>query len=127
MTGVLLDTHVALWLVADPERLGEQTTALLSTQPIWVSAVSLWELAIKQQLGKLSVRADLASALRDSGVGELAMNWQHTGGYTDVELAHRDPFDRLLVAQARSEGLSFMTADRAILAANLPFVSDARR
>jgi PIN domain nuclease of toxin-antitoxin system len=127
MTGVLLDTHVALWLVADPERLGEQTTALLSAQPSWVSAVSLWELAIKQQLGKLSVKTDVASALRDSGVGELALNWRHTAGYADVELAHRDPFDRLLVAQAHGEGLSFSTADRAILAANLPFVIDARR
>lgn len=127
MTGVLLDTHVALWLVADPDRLGEQATVLLAAQPVWVSAVSLWELAIKQQLGKLSATTDLASTLRDSGVGELAMNWQHTAGYGDVELARHDPFDRLLVAQARSEGLTFVTADRAILAANLPFVADARR
>ena len=127
MTGALLDTHVAVWLVADPDRLGQQTTSLLSAQPAWVSAVSLWELAIKQQLGKLEVKADLPAALRESGVRELAMSWQHTAGYGDVELAHRDPVDRLLLAQARSEGLSFLTADRAILAADLPFVVDAER
>lgn len=127
MSGVLLDTHVALWLVGDPGRLGERVRSLLSAQPVWVSAVSLWEVAIKQQLGKLSTQADLPVALRDAGVRELAVNWRHAADYASASLAHRDPFDRMLVAQARREQLDFVTADRAILASDLPFVIDARR
>lgn len=127
MSGVLLDTHVALWLVGDPDRLGQRARSLLSTRPVWVSAVSLWEVAIKQQLGKLATDADLAATLRDAGVRELALSWPHAAGYAAATLAHRDPFDRMLVAQARSDSLDLLTADRAILASDLPFVLDARR
>ena len=126
MSGVLLDTHVALWLVADPGGLGERARSLLSTRPVWVSAVCLWEVAIKHQLGKLTMDADLAAALRGAGARELALNWSHASGYAATFLTHRDPFDRMLVTQARAAGLDFVTADRAILASDLPFVVDAR-
>ena len=126
MSGVLLDTHVAMWLLGDPDRLGTRTRALLSTATVWVSAASVWEVAIKQQLGKLDLDADFTRALADSGVRELAVNWRHAQAHGAVELPHQDPFDAILVAQARDDGLRFLTADRAILAAGLPFVVDAR-
>jgi PIN domain nuclease of toxin-antitoxin system len=89
--------------------------------------VSVWEIAIKQQLGKLRVDVDLPEALRASGIGELKLSWEHANRYSDTELTNKDPFDRALVGQARSEGLQLVTADRAILAAQLPFVVDARQ
>lgn len=127
MTGLLLDTQVALWFLSAPDRLGKQARSLLSSQPIWLSSVSVWEIAIKQQLGKLRVDVDLPEALRASGIGELKLSWEHANRYSDIELANKDPFDRALVGQARSEGLQLVTADRAILAAQLPFVVDARQ
>lgn len=127
MGGVLVDTHVVLWMLSDPERLGEQAKALLSDEPVWVSAASLWEIAIKQQVGKLQVRADPAAALAEAGVSELAVSWRHLDGYADLDLPHRDPFDRVLLNQARTEGLTLLTADRALLATGLNFVADARR
>lgn len=127
MNGLLLDTHVALWLVADPERLGSKAKSLLMAQPVWASSVSLWEVAIKQQLGKLSIDGDLSVALRESGVGELPLSWGHSGEYADIALPNKDPFDRMLVGQARNEELRFLTADRTIVGAGLPFVVDARQ
>lgn len=126
MSGVLLDTHVALWLLGDPDRLGARTKARLASEPLWVSAASVWEVAIKQQLGRLSMDADFAQALADSGVRELAVAWRHAGSHDAVGLPHRDPFDAILVTQAHDEGLLFVTADRAILGAGLAFVTDAR-
>lgn len=127
MNGLLLDTHVALWLVADPERLGPKVKTLLTAQPVWLSSVSLWEIAIKQQLGKLTVDGDFVKALKAAGVGELALSWSHGREYARVELPNKDPFDRMLVGQARSGGFRFVTADRVILSANLPFAIDARQ
>ena len=125
MSGVLLDTHVALWLLGEPDRLGAKTKALLATEPVWVSAASLWEVAIKSQLGKLTVAADITQALADSGVRELAIGWRHLEAYGAAALPHRDPFDAILVAQALHERLRFLTVDRAILSAGLPFVINA--
>lgn len=126
MSGLLLDTHVALWLLGAPHRLGARTTALLSAGTVWVSAASVWEVAIKQQLGNLRMDTDFAEALGSAGVRELPVNWRHARACGTAGLGHRDPFDAALVAQARDEGLQFVTVDRAILAAGLPFVVDAR-
>lgn len=127
MSGLLLDTHVALWLIADPERLGPKAKAALGEQPVWLSSVSLWEVGLKQQLGKLTVDGDLAEALKLAGIRELSLSWAHAGEYATFELPTKDPFDRMLVGQARSERLQFMTADRVILGAGLSFTIDARR
>lgn len=125
MSGVLLDTHVALWLLGAPDRFGAKTRALLTADPLWVSAASLWEVAIKSRLGRLTLDGDIAQALADSGVRELPVTWRHITAYGEVDLPHRDPFDAILVSQAREEGFRFLTVDRAILSAGLPFVADA--
>ena len=126
MSGILLDTNAALWLADDSPRLGPTSRSLLQSQEVWVSAVSLWEVAIKQASGKLRLDGDLSGALRLAGVRELAMSWAHPALLAEIELPHRDPFDRMLVAQAKTQSLLFLTADRAILGAGLPFARNAR-
>lgn len=125
--GVLLDTHVALWLLTDHPALGPLSRELVETTPAWVSAAAVWEIGIKQSIGKLSVDGDLRSALVEAGVRELGVSWAHATAYRDADLPHRDPFDRMLVAQAGVERLRFLTADRKILESQPDLTLDARR
>lgn len=129
---MLLDTHVVLWLLDDSPHLGPQTRdALLAAPALHVSAASLWEVAIKADLGKLSVPDDLPERIAQAGLQWLDVRPHHPWASRSVEgLPHRDPFDRLLLGQAVEEGMSLVTADRALLAADLtPGVRrlDARR
>jgi len=126
VSGLLLDTNAALWLVADSEKLGPDSRDVLAEQPLWASSVSLWEVEIKRRVGKLTLSGDFADGLRRAGVRELPLSWHHTRHYASVALPRRDPFDLLLLAQAKASSLDFLTADRQILAAGLPFVHDAR-
>lgn len=114
MTGLLLDTHVLLWASAQPERLGPRATAVLldDSNEIRVSAVSAAEIAIKRSLGKIEVTIPLHELLVPLGATELPLTTAHAAHTESLELIHRDPFDRLLMAQAVSEGLTFVTADR---------------
>lgn len=126
MSGVLLDTNAALWLVDDSPRLGPLSHSLINTQEVWVSSASLWEVAIKQATGKLRLDGDFKDALTRAGVRELTITWAHPSKLGEVQLPRRDPFDRMLVAQAKAEGLLFLTADRSILGSALPFTRNAR-
>jgi PIN domain nuclease of toxin-antitoxin system len=114
---LLLDTHVALWgITADP-RLGDEFLERLRHDPdIFLSPVTLWEITVKQAAGKLDGPADLAERVRDMGFGELPITHAHGIAAGRLPLHHRDPFDRMLVAQARTEGLSLVTRDRDIRA-----------
>lgn len=115
---MLLDTHVLLWLLDDDGRLGGTTrSALQRSAAVHVSAASLWELAIKAELGKVEVPDDLPSRIEDAGLAWLPITPGHTWATRAVALPHRDPFDRLLVAQARVERLPLITADRVLLGA----------
>lgn len=129
---MLLDTHVVLWLVADDDRLGTAARGLLTDGgPVLVSAASLWEIAIKVELGKLEVPADLPDRIEAAGVRWLPVTGAHSWAVRDLSgLPHRDPFDRLLLAQAAFEGIPLMTADATVLSASIsPEVTliDARR
>lgn len=129
---VLLDTHVLLWVLADDPRLGGTARALMaSAVERLVSAASLWELAIKSELGKVSVPPDLPARTSSSGMVWLPVGPEHGWGVRSITgLVHSDPFDRLLLAQASHERAAFVTADAAILGATLsPEVErlDARR
>ncbi|KYH45312.1 type II toxin-antitoxin system VapC family toxin [Branchiibius sp. NY16-3462-2] len=130
MSGLLLDTHVLLWLLTDHHSLGPQTRARITGEVVSVSAVSLWEIEIKRSTGKLTLSGDaqsgLAQAIAESGVRELPLRWDHLSTYSNVQLPQRDPFDRLLLAQASSERLDFVTADRQILGVDIGGVYDAR-
>jgi PIN domain nuclease of toxin-antitoxin system len=113
---VLLDTHVVLWAVADPGRLG--ATAELIADPgvmRYLSAVVVWEVAIKVSLGRLELGMPVGEWSRrahsDLAAERLPVTEAHAAAVADLPMHHRDPFDRLLVAQARALGVPIATAD----------------
>lgn len=110
---LLLDTHVFLWAVTDSRRLSSRTRAVIrGAEKVYVSAASIWEIAIKTRLGKLKAEPRaLVSAIEDSGFKELPVAAAHAAHVASLPLHHTDPFDRLLVAQALIEPLHLLTAD----------------
>lgn len=110
---LLLDTHVFLWWRGDPIRLtAEAHDAISGAEMVFVSAASAWEAAIKVTLGKLELPDTLEAGVEASGFEKLFLTFSHVEGAAGLPLHHRDPFDRLLVAQARSERLVLVTHDR---------------
>lgn len=114
---LLLDTHVWLWMMASPERLNAELRERLGSgvEPLVLSAASSWEIAIKYHLGKLSLpehpREYVHSRLVRDRIGTLPIEHAHAVEVAGLPDHHSDPFDRLLVAQCRYEGLSLVTAD----------------
>ncbi|MDG4753605.1 type II toxin-antitoxin system VapC family toxin [Micromonospora sp. WMMD718] len=112
---LLLDTHVALWAITGDATLGVEFLDRLRHDPdVFLSPVSLWEITIKQQAGKLSGPPDLAERVRDMGFRELPVTHDHAITAGRLPPHHRDPFDRMLVAQAITEDLTLATRDASI-------------
>ncbi len=113
---ILLDTHVALWALADSRQLSKAAREMMKdATEVYVSAASVWEIAIKRTLGKIDIEAGtFARAVRDSGFLSLAITDEHAAGVQALPLHHADPFDRMLVAQAIAEPLRLLTADAQI-------------
>jgi PIN domain nuclease of toxin-antitoxin system len=110
---LLLDTHVVLWWLADDPELADEIKDRLDHEPdVQVSAATVWEIAIKQALGKIIAPADLPGQIRDSGFRQLPIGFAHAMAAGRLPPIHRDPFDRMLVAQARCEGLTLVTRDQ---------------
>ena len=125
MSGLLLDTHVLLWLLDGSPRLGTRARDRITTSAaVYVSAASTWELAIKKSIGKLELPDDFDEAIDRSGLRDLPVTRRHTLDSQSVALPHKDPFDAILVAQAKAEKLTFLTADGKLLAA-VPEAVDA--
>lgn len=117
---LLLDTHILLWAAGRPEKLSRKARRLLDDpdNALIFSAVSLWEIVIKQGLGRddFDVNArQLRRGLLDNGYGELAVTSAHALAIEDLPPLHKDPFDRMLLAQSRVEGFTLLTADAQIL------------
>jgi PIN domain nuclease of toxin-antitoxin system len=114
---VLLDTHLFLWAVDDSPSLREAAKAAIEgADEVYVSAASVWEAAIKAGSGKLEVdSAELIAALDSSGFLELSVTAEHAAFVAQLPQYHRDPFDRLLVAQAMTEPLVLLTADESLV------------
>jgi PIN domain nuclease of toxin-antitoxin system len=112
---VLLDTHTFLWAITDEARLSPQARTLMATSELWWSVVSLWETIQKVQIGKLTLPlpagAFLQAELRASNVHLLPVRPSHVMCVETLPLHHRDPFDRLLIAQGIEEGWPILTAD----------------
>jgi PIN domain nuclease of toxin-antitoxin system len=125
---LLLDTHVVLWALSEPRRLSAQarTSMSKSSVELAVSAATVWEVAIKARLGKLrlpgSAAAWLIPAVDELGVQWLDVTAAHAATVESLPLHHRDPFDRLLVAQAMGGGWTIVTADDAFVDFGVPLM-----
>jgi len=113
---LLLDTHILLWAACEPARLSAAALALIEDQnnSLMFSAASLWEITIKRSLGRADFNVDprlLRRGLVDNGYEELAIISDHALASDGLPQHHKDPFDRLLVAQANFEGLLLITSD----------------
>jgi PIN domain nuclease of toxin-antitoxin system len=109
---LLLDTHVVLWWLADDPALADDIKDRLDREPyVYVSAATIWEVTIKQALGKLPEPADLPERIQESGFAPLPVRFEHAIAAGRLPMIHRDPFDRMLVAQAQCEGLTLVTRD----------------
>jgi PIN domain nuclease of toxin-antitoxin system len=117
---VLLDTHVLVWAATTPERLGADLAVVEDADRRIVSAVCVWELAIKQRLGKLSLGSDVRTWMRrvtsELVLDHLPVTADHAAAVEHLPDVHRDPFDRLLVAQAVAEGAVLLTSDHRLTA-----------
>ena len=115
---VLLDTHLVLWAMQDSNSLSAAARKRIRAAEVaYVSAASLWEIVIKASLGKLTVDSEaLEDQLGIAGFEPLPITWQHTVQVRKLPMHHRDPFDRMLIAQAVSEPLRLLTHDAALRA-----------
>jgi PIN domain nuclease of toxin-antitoxin system len=116
---LLVDTHLLLWAAGEPQKLSRKARRLLGDpgSQLWFSAVSLWEVVIKHGLGREDFRVEprrLRRGLIDNGWRELAISSEHAVATLDLPPIHKDPFDRMLVAQAQIEGLALITSDELV-------------
>lgn len=116
---LLLDTHLILWAASSPERLSKKALDLLSDNEneLFFSAANLWEITIKNGLGRADFKIDvsvLRRGLLDNGYSEIPITSQHAIAVSSLPDIHRDLFDRVLVAQAITEGITLLTADKLV-------------
>ena len=120
---LLLDTNVVFWLLTGArDRIPEQTVGLIqdAQNPVLVSAASVWEIAVKRSLGKLDVEDRWLGALTRLGFEQCPVTAEHAAAVETLPWLHRDPIDRLLIAQARLEVATLVTADRRVSAYDVP-------
>jgi PIN domain nuclease of toxin-antitoxin system len=113
---VLVDTHLLLWAAGEPAKLPAEARALLLEpgQELWFSAASLWEVTIKHGLGRQDFRIEprkLRRGLIENGWRELAISSEHAIAAEELPALHKDPFDRMMLAQAHVEGVTLLTSD----------------
>ena len=120
---LLLDTHIAIWWLSGDSRLSPATRlAIEEATTACLSAVSIWEIAIKQTIGRLELPSGFIDALRDDFV-DLPLTVDHAVEGQRLPPVHRDPFDRMLVAQTRLEGLTLVTANRVLGGYGVPILA----
>jgi PIN domain nuclease of toxin-antitoxin system len=114
---ILIDTHVLLWGIQDPDKVSSRVRTLLPTADVWISVVSLWEIITKVRIGKLVLPTPVGDYLVDklkmNGVSVLPLSFSHVRRLEEIPMHHRDPFDRILIAQSLEEKLPLVTSDTA--------------
>jgi PIN domain nuclease of toxin-antitoxin system len=117
MNNLLVDTHVLLWALSSPESLSPLARAALvePDNEVFVSAVTAWEISIKTAIGKLRAPSDLEQQVRRLRFRPLPITFEHGLAVRDLPMIHRDPFDRMLIVQAKAHGLTLLTSDKAIM------------
>ena len=124
---LILDTHVLVWVYEDDPRLGAAAREVITNpgNQVFVSAASIWEIAIKQATGKLGGPDNLGAYVERFGFTGLPITLRHAERAGRLPLLHRDPFDRMLVAQAQTENLTLITGDASIARYAVPTLSAA--
>jgi PIN domain nuclease of toxin-antitoxin system len=129
---LLLDSQVLLWFMAGSARLGRRALDVVSApdSEVWISAATAWEIALKESLGRLELAAPAAEIIPDAiahyGFRPLHITVEHGLSAAALPEHHKDPFDRMLIAQSRAEGLRIATADRQFAAYDVSII-DAQR
>lgn len=110
---VLLDTHVVIWWYEAPEKIRPEVLELIATggHSVYVSAVTAWEMTIKERIGKLRMPKPLEAMCAEDWFNELPITFEHVRGVATLPAIHEDPFDRMLAAQAIAEDLTLVTSD----------------
>ena len=112
---LLLDTHLLLWALAAPSKLSPGVRKQIEEAEVYVSAASLWEISIKSALGKLDANAtEILAAVEPAGFATLPITGMHAAKVAELPPIHKDPFDRMLVAQALSEPMILYTNDEVL-------------
>ncbi|MGO9340799.1 MAG: type II toxin-antitoxin system VapC family toxin [Terracidiphilus sp.] len=120
---LLLDSNVVVWLDQKPKRIPDSVLLRLESAPqVFLSAVTTWELTIKQSLGSLTLLRPVSDLIHTYQMVELPVTIRHGEAVGNLPLRHRDPFDRLLVAQALVEGMILVTGDRQLLSYGIPIL-----
>lgn len=119
---LLLDTHVFLWAVLNDPRLTRVQAQAISEGDLYLSSASVWEIGIKRAIGKLDVPEELFDIAVDAGCRPLPISWTHAEAAAALPLHHTDPFDRMLIAQARCEGLRLVSSDAKLAAYDVDLV-----
>lgn len=120
---ILLDSNVIVWMLAGAPIAPAARRAIEAAERVYVSAASIWELAVKASAGRLDAPLDLPDRLLGLGVQPLALEWEHARLAGGLPLHHRDPFDRMLIAQAMVEHLTIVTRDPDIPRYPVPVVA----
>ena len=112
---VLLDTHLLLWALGSPLKLNAETRKIVDTSEVYVSAATIWEISIKTALGKLKADVDeILTAIPAAGLSLLSITGAHAARVARLPAHHKDPFDRILVAQALTEPMILLTNDKGL-------------
>ncbi|MEO0555901.1 MAG: type II toxin-antitoxin system VapC family toxin [Bacteroidota bacterium] len=111
MKRILIDTNVLIWWFRNDRRLTKSLISIIQQSNVAVSIISYWEILIKMQIGKLEMPLKFMEAMEDSSFELLNLELSHLNYLTNLDLYHRDPFDRIIIAQAISENLSIITSD----------------
>jgi PIN domain nuclease of toxin-antitoxin system len=112
---LLLDTHLLLWALSSPEKLSKRSRQRIESSDVFVSAASIWEISIKSALGKLAADpSEILAGVEPAGFNHLSIAGDHAAKVAELPPIHKDPFDRLLVAQARFEPMILLTDDEVL-------------
>jgi PIN domain nuclease of toxin-antitoxin system len=118
----LIDTHVLIWWLANDSRLSQEVRDILTYKPVFCSVVSLWEVILKAQAGKIKVEDSFINEAKGQGFAWMEVQVNHISALEQLPEFHKDPFDRLLIAQAQAESLILITADKYIRKYNVPIL-----
>lgn len=125
MTRYLLDSHIILWALTQPRKLSSRTRDILEREPVYVSPLSIWELMLKHEKGRLALpQAPLVRAIERAGAYLLSLSTVHVEAASQLIPSHPDPIDRMLLGTARAERMVFITRDALLLERAGPVLGD---